>query len=54
MKDDLVKRLRAWSGSPFDEDAHEAAKHIEMLEAKVRFYERRERDRWVGSQMNCR
>jgi len=32
MTDDLVKRLRAWDGSDFDDEAHEAADRIEALE----------------------
>lgn len=33
--EELVKRLRSWDGSPFDDDAHEAADRIEELEAKL-------------------
>ena len=33
MSDELVKRLRAWDGSPFDEEAHAAADRIEQLVA---------------------
>jgi hypothetical protein len=31
MSEELVKRLRSWDGSPFDDDAHEAADRIEAL-----------------------
>lgn len=33
--DDIVKRLRAWSGTPFDDEAKEAAAEIEELRLRV-------------------
>ena len=33
--EELIKSLRAWDGSPFDDDAHDAADRIEELEAKL-------------------
>jgi hypothetical protein len=35
MSDDLIKRLRAWDGSPFDDDASEAADRIEQLNERL-------------------
>lgn len=32
MTEDLKARLRAWSGTPFDDDAHQAADYIEQIE----------------------
>ena len=32
---DMIKRLLSWSGTPFDDDAHEAADRIEALTAKL-------------------
>ena len=29
---DMIKRLLSWSGTPFDDDAHQAADRIEELE----------------------
>ena len=34
MTDDLAKMLRAWDGSPFDDEAHAAADRIEQLTAE--------------------
>ena len=31
----LIKALRAWDGTPFDEDAHKAADRIEELEHEL-------------------
>jgi hypothetical protein len=57
VKDDLLERLdnarTATGDTPLDALWAEAADRIRQLEAKVRFYERRERGRWVGSQTNC-
>jgi nitrate reductase assembly molybdenum cofactor insertion protein NarJ len=33
--EELIKALRAWDGSPFDDDAHEAADRIEELQSKL-------------------
>ena len=33
--EELIKALRAWDGSPFDDNAHAAADHIEALQTKL-------------------
>jgi hypothetical protein len=38
--EELIKALRAWDGSPFDDEAHEAADLIERLTAKLKLLEK--------------